>query len=401
MKPQSNLVLPPPSLIQKPPGPDVKVLVPNAGPIIAAGQQQQIAPEPSMPIIASNSPKPPVFSLDSLFGGQALPGAIALQAPLSDPFTLYLLATLQRFAYNPTGYGSALITGIFTGLTYTHVSLTSPTLTDGFDCWTDSQGRSVYVIPAQYSLKAWKSLPPYTIKAGAPLRSGLAGYSGLLQSLQSSVAAFDAYQAAKTNPSAPTIIVGHDQGGVLAQFEGMRINDKFAGSSAWLNPAQPVTGVYSFGSPDWLASNKTTNPTAEVSNHVQVVLTGDPIIGFINALARSLASGQAGFGFPYSPPPPNPPPGYVPATPVYPIALRKYLNAANAPINSPLQSAWSDWYLALPDFASVAMLTNYHSMSAYTLNLEANLRNSGAFDVNLFPLLVAANRSMDAVDASS
>jgi hypothetical protein len=369
--------------------PDVAALVNGAQDAVNAFLAAQAFPTPSMPLIASVAAHPPSFSLDTFFTGQSSGYYANRPVPSGDVFTLYVMATLARLAYVTNAEAVAQVLLAFPALTWKTVS--GPGTSFIFDCWTDPLGRKIVAIPGTQTLKTWLAYFPVGMSTGTRLRSGWWAYAGLNLLINVDTDPLWNELVSSAMQGKDVILVGHSAGGAVAQNLSMLLNDAFS-PSGWGEYPTPVVALYSFGYPKtfWTPPGAASGEVQKI--HVRVINSNDPVpdapdSGALLAAGLQSAPLQA-IGIT--------PPWWYWSHPPRHLASQTVVvdNPSPAELFTNSQGI-GKWIFESP-YDQVAQLVNAHSLSAYTLNLENLCRNSGMFDVNLFPFIVQANRLMDA-----
>lgn len=267
----------------QPPGPDLQLMVPDAIPkvdklnklLVDEGRIEPAFPEAPVEFEMGNEWK--LNKLFTLVNFTATPTSKSW--PPSDPFTLFVMATLCRFAYYSgtsrfVEMARSSIIGALDGVTITRIGNPLKPWAQ-YDIYRTDAGLKIIVIQGTTSLHEWVS---YAVRALVPLpKMGTAGraYSGI--AVQS--AFYDALIAAPETgvgpESAPVVMAGHSLGGALAQILGASENVKFKAAQPGFGP--PVRSIYTFGAPAFLERGLTDLPTQTTDLTCRVYLEGDPV----------------------------------------------------------------------------------------------------------------------------
>lgn len=201
--------------------------------------------------------------------------------PPSDPFTLYLLATLARFAYTPTGSTNIvfkqardkIIRALDSGASVQRVTSTISSYAE-YDLWRTEAG-VIFAFQGTTALREWLSYVPPLLSSVTGIGTTTKVYAGIASQLPK----YDE-QARDVNTGVypggpPAIMTGHSLGGALAQLLAARIN--VAAAALPDEQRVQVRGVWTYGAPAFLSStvDNLTSNTFDIT--CRVYLDGDPV----------------------------------------------------------------------------------------------------------------------------
>lgn len=270
----------PPSRVP-PVAPDIRVLVPEApaqAVIISKIEDQRTerrAPEDIVvtPVVTGWKPADLFFQWSKNAGGQDA-------YPSTDSFTLYLMATIARYAY---GYGSdaglranEALTSVLGAKGYTVWHHQQYPLVK-YGVWTLADGAKIMAFPGTQKIAEWFGYTPSVQSTPniwpadwyiyGPFSAAASTYFDLTRNAGTGIAP----------DSPPVVMTGHSIGGTVAQLVAGDANHFWEVANPTKLSAYPVRSFWSFGAPYWLARGWTTMRESTLKIGCRVVVSGDPV----------------------------------------------------------------------------------------------------------------------------
>lgn len=265
------------------PGPDVKIMVPDAAPRVDAINKLTASNAPGT---TPFEPDPTVaqehaWNLQDLFTSLPTSGTPRRNWPPSDAFTLYLMATLSRFSYTQTGgtdpdlrlARDAIKSALDPDTVYSRTDDESANAAR-FDRWATPAGY-LFAFPGTTQLSQWFTYAPPLVAPVSGIGTTAGVWGGISLQLPKYTDKFADPNTGLSGADLPAILTGHSLGGALAQLLCAQRNV----ASQNLVDAQrnPVRGVWTFGAPAFLADPTGARTYGTFDVGCRVYLEGDPI----------------------------------------------------------------------------------------------------------------------------
>lgn len=377
-------------------------MVPNAAPkVVAINKLDPMATVDEPPWEAAPDLVDTYSPLTHLLATPA-PGEAGRQNwPPSDPFTLYLMATLCRYSYADATNPTPELEQVQRWLRYAMRESFDRPLTRRVnaghpfaqaDVW-DLSNCTIVVVQGTTTIDEWIA---YLSPGFLPVTSagaGVSAYAGIAIEYDYFTGVTGGMDVFPTAPNKPVILCGHSVGGAVAQLLCARANA--AAALAGTGITRPARAVYTFGAPAFLPSTKTRADYSfdAFDLTMRVDLDGDPV-----PLATQAALLAAKF--------PHAAPFFVkPMTDLQSLSITRHiqgkeffplLGSSEADRRRARQSVWDILATGVPSASAsmLRLLIARHSISSYVDVTYQKARDSQT-DRDPLTYLEAANSALD------